>query len=42
MKLFALKAHTANQQLSINGLKIADEVKTLHKPDEHYFYTAQC
>jgi len=36
----ALEAHTANYQLSINGFKIAEEVRTLHKLDEHYFYTA--
>ncbi|QKQ23753.1 DUF3108 domain-containing protein [Candidatus Ruthia endofausta] len=37
---YALKAHTANYQLSINGFKIAEEVRTLHKLDKHYFYTA--
>ncbi|BBB22338.1 conserved hypothetical protein [Abyssogena phaseoliformis symbiont OG214] len=36
----ALKTHTANYQLSINGFKIAEEVRTLHKLDKHYFYTA--
>ena len=37
---FALEPHTANYQLSINGLKIAEEVRTLHKIDDQYFYTA--
>ncbi|ABL02046.1 hypothetical protein Rmag_0264 [Candidatus Ruthia magnifica str. Cm (Calyptogena magnifica)] len=36
----ALKAHTANYKLSINGFKIAEEVRTLYKLDKHYFYTA--
>lgn len=36
----ALTAHTAHYQLSINGFKIADEVRTLHKLANHYFYTA--
>nr|BBA26277.1 conserved hypothetical protein [bacterium symbiont of Abyssogena mariana] len=38
--MYALKAHTANYKLSINGFKIAEEVRTLHKLDKHYFYTA--
>lgn len=37
---FALEPHTANYQLSINGLKIAEEVRTLHQIDNQYFYTA--
>ena len=36
----ALTPHTAHSQLSINGFKIADEVRTLHKLSDHYFYTA--
>ena len=36
----ALTPHTAHYQLSINGFKIADEVRTLHKLADHYFYTA--
>lgn len=37
---FAFKPHSANYQLSINGLKIAEEVRTLHKLEDSYFYTA--
>jgi hypothetical protein len=36
----AFKPHIANYQLSINGLKIAEEVRTLHKLEDGYFYTA--
>ena len=36
----ALKPHIAKYQLSINGLKIAEEVRTLHQLDDEYFYTA--
>ena len=36
----AFKPHTANYQLSINGLKIAEEVRTLHQLEDNYFYTA--
>ena len=36
----ALKPHVAKYQLSINGLKIAEEVRTLHQLDDQYFYTA--
>ena len=36
----AFEPHTANYQLSINGVKIAEEVRTLHKLDDQYFYTA--
>lgn len=38
--VFAFEPHTANYQLSINGIKIAEEVRTLHKLDGQYFYTA--
>ena len=37
---FAFEPHTANYQLSINGIKIAEEVRTLHDLDGQYFYTA--
>ncbi|SMN17082.1 hypothetical protein CRYPA_879 [uncultured Candidatus Thioglobus sp.] len=36
----AFKPHVANYQLSINGLKIAEEVRTLHQLEDSYFYTA--
>lgn len=36
----AFKPHIANYQLSINGLKIAEEVRTLHQLEDGYFYTA--
>ena len=36
----AFEPHTANYQLSINGLKIAEEVRTLHQIEGGYFYTA--
>ncbi|HIB28799.1 MAG TPA: hypothetical protein EYO47_05945, partial [Candidatus Thioglobus sp.] len=36
----ALKPHVAYYQLSINGLKIAEEVRTLHQLEDGYFYTA--
>ncbi len=36
----AFKPHTTHYQLSINGLKIAEEVRTLHQLDDGYFYTA--
>jgi len=36
----AFAPHTANYQLSINGLKIAEEVRTLHQINDQYFYTA--
>ncbi len=38
--LYAFEPHTANYQLSINGIKIAEEVRTLHKLEDKYFYTA--
>ena len=37
---FAFEPHIANYQLSINGIKIAEEVRTLHELDDRYFYTA--
>ena len=37
---FAFEPHTANYQLSINGIKIAEEVRTLHDLGDQYFYTA--
>jgi hypothetical protein len=37
---FAFEPLTANYQLSINGVKIAEEVRTLHKLGDQYFYTA--
>lgn len=37
---FAFGPHVANYQLSINGIKIAEEVRTLHELDNQYFYTA--
>jgi len=37
---FAFKPHSVNYQLSINGLKIAEEVRTLHQLEDSYFYTA--
>jgi hypothetical protein len=37
---FAFEPITANYQLSINGIKIAEEVRTLHKLGDRYFYTA--
>jgi hypothetical protein len=37
---FAFEAHTANYQLSINGLKIAEEVRVLHQLEDSYLYTA--
>lgn len=36
----AFEPHVANYQLSINGLKIAEEVRTLHQLESGYFYTA--
>ncbi|CAC9543364.1 hypothetical protein [uncultured Gammaproteobacteria bacterium] len=36
----AFKPHTAHYQLSVNGLKIAEEVRTLHQLEDKYFYTA--
>ena len=36
----ALEPHFAKYQLSINGLKIAEETRTLHKLEDNYFYTA--
>ena len=36
----AFEPHTANYQLSINGVKIAEEVRTLHQLGDQYFYTA--
>ena len=36
----ALEPHIAKYQLSINGLKIAEEVRTLHQLNDQYFYTA--
>ncbi|MBC8494153.1 MAG: DUF3108 domain-containing protein [Candidatus Thioglobus sp.] len=36
----AFTPHVANYQLSINGLKIAEEVRTLHQLEDGYFYTA--
>ncbi len=38
--VFAFEPHTANYQLSINGIKIAEEVRTLHEVGDQYFYTA--
>jgi hypothetical protein len=38
--VFAFEAHTANYQLSINGLKIAEEVRMLHQLENSYLYTA--
>lgn len=37
---FAFEPHVANYQLSINGIKIAEEVRTLHDLGDQYFYTA--
>ena len=37
---FAFEPLTANYQLSINGVKIAEEARTLHKLGDRYFYTA--
>ncbi len=37
---FAFEPHSVNYQLSINGLKIAEEVRTLHQLEDNYFYTA--
>ena len=36
----AFEPHIAKYQLSINGFKIAEEVRTLHKLEDRYFYTA--
>lgn len=36
----ALEPHFAKYQLSINGLKIAEETRTLHKLENNFFYTA--
>jgi hypothetical protein len=36
----AFKPHVTHYQLSINGLKIAEEVRTLHQLEDGYFYTA--
>ncbi len=36
----ALEPHTAKYQLSINGLKIAEEIRILNKLEDNYFYTA--
>jgi hypothetical protein len=36
----AFKPHTANYHLSINGFKVAEEIRTLHELDGQYFYTA--
>ena len=36
----ALEPHLAKYQLSINGLRIAEEVRTLHKLEDNFFYTA--
>ncbi len=36
----AFEPHTANYQLSINDVKIAEEVRTLHQLGDQYFYTA--
>ncbi|MDC9727496.1 MAG: DUF3108 domain-containing protein, partial [Candidatus Thioglobus sp.] len=38
--VLAFTPHVANYQLSINGLKIAEEVRTLHQLEDGYFYTA--
>jgi hypothetical protein len=38
--VFAFEAHTANYQLSINGFKIAEEVRILHQLEDSYLYTA--
>lgn len=37
---FSFEPYVANYQLSINGLKIAEEVRTLHQLEGGYFYTA--
>lgn len=36
----AFQPHTANYQLSINGINIAEEIRTLHELEDQYFYTA--
>jgi len=36
----AFEPHIAKYQLSINGFQIAEEVRTLHRLDDQYFYTA--
>lgn len=36
----ALEPHFAKYQLSIDGLKIAEEIRTLHKLEDNFFYTA--
>lgn len=36
----AFNPHTTNYQLSINGLKVAEEIRTLHQIDNNFFYTA--
>ena len=38
--VLAFEPHTANYQLSINGINIAKEIRTLHELDNQYFYTA--
>lgn len=37
---WAFEPHSVNYQLSINGIKIAEEVRTLHQLEGYYFYTA--
>jgi len=39
-KVSAFEPHIAKYSLSINGISIAEEVRTLHKIDGGYFYTA--
>ncbi len=38
--LYAFEPYTANYQLSINGFKVAEEVRALRKLEDKYFYTA--
>lgn len=36
----AFSPHTASYQLTINGVTVAEEIRTLHQLDDHFFYTA--
>lgn len=36
----AFSSHTASYQLAINGVTVAEEIRTLHQLDDNFFYTA--
>lgn len=40
LKTWSFTPYEANYQLSINGIKIAEEVRTLHHLEDGFFYTA--